>query len=134
MAGMGPSTQPRLNSILALKELGLTLEQIGPLVENEISPEELRGMLIMKRAQVEQSLSAEETRLRHIGAKRCRGREVRPRDWLLPDTAIERERARFWQLHAARERTSGRADDGDHRQVRDQCREPFIFRSHRHLD
>ena len=27
---------PRLNSILALKELGLSLEQIGPLLENEI--------------------------------------------------------------------------------------------------
>jgi DNA-binding transcriptional MerR regulator len=60
---------PRLNSILALKELGLTLEQIGPLLENEISPEELRGMLTMKRAQVEQALRAEETRLRHIESR-----------------------------------------------------------------
>ncbi|MGD9883890.1 MAG: MerR family transcriptional regulator [Reyranella sp.] len=60
---------PRLNSILALKELGLTLEQIGPLLENKISPEELRGMLAMKRAQVEQSLRAEETRLRHIESR-----------------------------------------------------------------
>ncbi|MGE0578236.1 MAG: MerR family transcriptional regulator [Reyranella sp.] len=60
---------PRLNSILALKELGLTLEQIGPLLENRISPEELRGMLAMKRAQVEQSLRAEETRLRHIESR-----------------------------------------------------------------
>ena len=60
---------PRLNSILALKDLGLTLEQIGPLLENEISPEELRGMLTMKRAQVEQSLRAEEIRLRHIESR-----------------------------------------------------------------
>lgn len=60
---------PRLNSILALKELGLTLEQIEPLLENRISPEELRGMLAMKRAQVEQSLRAEETRLRHIESR-----------------------------------------------------------------
>jgi DNA-binding transcriptional MerR regulator len=60
---------PRLNGILALKELGLTLEQIGPLLENEISPKELRGMLTMKRAQVEQSLHAEETRLRHIESR-----------------------------------------------------------------
>jgi DNA-binding transcriptional MerR regulator len=51
---------PRLNSILALKELGLSLEQIGPLLENEISPAELRAMLTMKRAQVEQSLREEE--------------------------------------------------------------------------
>src|SRR5262245_15393079 len=60
---------PRLNRILALKELGLTLEQIGPLLENEISPQELRAMLAMKRAQVEQSLRAEETRLRHIESR-----------------------------------------------------------------
>jgi DNA-binding transcriptional MerR regulator len=60
---------PRLNSILALKELGLSLEQIGPLLENRISPTELRGMLTMKRAQVERSLQEEETRLRHIESR-----------------------------------------------------------------
>ena len=60
---------PRLNRILALKELGLTLDQIGSLLENEISPIELRGMLAMKRAQVEQSLRAEESRLRHIESR-----------------------------------------------------------------
>jgi DNA-binding transcriptional MerR regulator len=60
---------PRLNRILALKELGLTLEQIGPLLENEISASELRGMLIIKRAQVEQSLKEEQARLRHIESR-----------------------------------------------------------------
>jgi DNA-binding transcriptional MerR regulator len=60
---------PRLNSILALKELGLSLEQIGPLLDKEISPTELRGMLTMKRAQVERSLREEETRLRHIESR-----------------------------------------------------------------
>jgi DNA-binding transcriptional MerR regulator len=60
---------PRLNSILALKELGLSLEQIGPLLKNEISPAELRAMLTMKRAQLEQSLREEETRLRHIESR-----------------------------------------------------------------
>ena len=60
---------PRLNSILALKELGLSLEQIGPLLKNELSPAELRAMLTMKRAQLEQSLRAEEARLRHIESR-----------------------------------------------------------------
>jgi len=60
---------PRLNRILALKELGLSLEQIGPLLEEQISPTELRGMLTMKRAQVEQTLRAEEARLRHIESR-----------------------------------------------------------------
>jgi DNA-binding transcriptional MerR regulator len=57
---------PRLNRLLALKELGLTLDQIGPLLDDRVSPDELRGMLTMKRAQVAQSLQAEEDRLRHI--------------------------------------------------------------------
>ena len=60
---------PRLNSILALKELGLSLEQIGPLLKNELSPAELRAMLTMKRAQLEQSLREEEARLRHIESR-----------------------------------------------------------------
>jgi DNA-binding transcriptional MerR regulator len=60
---------PRLNSILALKELGLSLEQIGPLLKDQVSPPELRGMLIMKRAQVEQALRQEEVRLRHIESR-----------------------------------------------------------------
>ena len=60
---------PRLNSILALKELGLSLEQIGPLLKEEISPSELRAMLTMKRAQVERALHEEEVRLRHIESR-----------------------------------------------------------------
>src|ERR1700739_1765752 len=60
---------PRLNSILALQELGLSLEQIGPLLKDDISPAELRGMLIMKRAQVAQGLREKEVRLRHIESR-----------------------------------------------------------------
>jgi DNA-binding transcriptional MerR regulator len=60
---------PRLNRILALKDLGLSLEQIGPLLENQVSSTELRGMLTMKRSQVEQSLRTEEFRLRHIESR-----------------------------------------------------------------
>ena len=60
---------PRLNCILALKDLGLSLEQIGPLLKDELSPAELRAMLTMKRAQVEQSMQEEEARLRHIESR-----------------------------------------------------------------
>lgn len=60
---------PRLNSILALKELGLSLEQIGPLLERDLSPGELRSMLTLKRAQLERSLQEEEARLRHIESR-----------------------------------------------------------------
>lgn len=60
---------PRLNSILALKDLGLSLEQIGPLLKDEISPATLRGMLILKRAEVERALRDEESRLKHIESR-----------------------------------------------------------------
>jgi DNA-binding transcriptional MerR regulator len=60
---------PRLHRILALKELGLTLEQIARLVDEEISTAEIRGMLALKKAQVEQAVHQELARLRHIEAR-----------------------------------------------------------------
>ena len=60
---------PDLNRILAMKELGLTLEQIKRLVADNVSAEELRGMLSLKKAQVEQELHAQIKRLRHIEAR-----------------------------------------------------------------
>lgn len=60
---------PRLNRILALKELGLTLEQIATFLENEVSPAELRGMLATRSAQLEQSLQVAQLRLRHIESR-----------------------------------------------------------------
>jgi len=60
---------PRLNRILALKDLGLSLDQIAKLVDNKISTDEIRGMLMLKKAEVEQSLHEEATRLRHIESR-----------------------------------------------------------------
>lgn len=60
---------PRLNAILALKDLGLTLDQIGSLLADAVSPEALRGMLLLKRAETEQAIQAEEQRLRHIESR-----------------------------------------------------------------
>jgi DNA-binding transcriptional MerR regulator len=60
---------PRLNSILALKELGLSLDQIAKMVDDKIGPEEIRGMLMLKKAELEQSLIAEQSRLRHIESR-----------------------------------------------------------------
>ncbi len=48
---------PRLNRILALKDLGLSLEQVGRLLAVEEPPaSELRGMLAMRRADLEEEL------------------------------------------------------------------------------
>lgn len=63
------SQLPDLNRILALRELGLTLDQIKRLVEENVSAEEIRGMLSLKKAQVEQELHAQVDRLHHIEAR-----------------------------------------------------------------
>lgn len=60
---------PQLNRVIALKEMGLSLAQIKNLLENDISSEALRGMLLMKKAQIEQSLQEEVARLRYIESR-----------------------------------------------------------------
>ncbi|CAM2010115.1 MerR family transcriptional regulator [Acanthopleuribacter pedis] len=60
---------PELNRILALRDLGLSLEQITQLVQKGVSNEEIRGMLLMRKAEVEQDLLASQRRLRGIEAR-----------------------------------------------------------------
>lgn len=60
---------PRLNRILVLKELGLSLEQIARLLQQEASTDELRGMLTLRKAQIEQAVQEELTRLRRVEAR-----------------------------------------------------------------
>ncbi|WP_341898215.1 MerR family transcriptional regulator [Ferrovibrio terrae] len=59
----------RLNRILALKDLGLTLDQVARLIDDKVSTDEIRGMLLLRKAELEQSLSAEAARLRHIESR-----------------------------------------------------------------
>ncbi|MEM8808809.1 MAG: MerR family transcriptional regulator [Cyanobacteria bacterium P01_G01_bin.38] len=56
----------QLNRILALKDLGLSLEQVKRLLDNEVSPDEIRGMLALRKAQIEQTIQAEAARLRAV--------------------------------------------------------------------
>ncbi len=60
---------PRLNRILALKDLGLTLDQVGRMIDDNISTDEIKGMLLMRRAEVEQTLDEETARLDQIEAR-----------------------------------------------------------------
>src|SRR5437899_12364030 len=60
---------PRLNRILVLKELGLSLEHIARLLDQDTSVEEMRGMLSLRKAQIEQSLDEEWERLRVVEAR-----------------------------------------------------------------
>ena len=57
---------PRLNRILALKDLGFPLEQIRLLLADGLAPEQLRAMLTLQRAEVEKRLANEQGRLNRI--------------------------------------------------------------------
>jgi DNA-binding transcriptional MerR regulator len=60
---------PRLNRIIALKDLGLTLDQIAQLLNDNLSAEQLRGMLMMKQADLEQELNEGKLRLMRVAAR-----------------------------------------------------------------
>jgi len=54
---------PRIHRIMALKELGLSLEQIGLMLEDEMSTEQIRGMLRLKQAEIQQQMREEQRQL-----------------------------------------------------------------------
>ena len=60
---------PRLYRILALKDLGLSLEQIGHLLEEGLPPAQLRGMLRLKQAEIQQRVGEEQERLERVEAR-----------------------------------------------------------------
>jgi len=55
-----------LNRIIVLKDLGFTLEQIGPVLNHQVDAAELRGMLLMRRNDAERALASEAQKLRQI--------------------------------------------------------------------
>ncbi|MGH3146904.1 MAG: MerR family transcriptional regulator [Rubrobacter sp.] len=60
---------PRLNRILALKDLGFSLDQVGRLVDDDVPAEQLRGMLTLKQAEIERQLTDGRTRLLRVEAR-----------------------------------------------------------------
>ncbi|MCS0637696.1 MerR family transcriptional regulator [Streptomyces sp. LP05-1] len=59
----------RLNRVIALKELGFTLDQVRTILDERLGPEELRGMLRLRRAELETELAAASARLAHVAAR-----------------------------------------------------------------
>jgi DNA-binding transcriptional MerR regulator len=55
-----------LNRIIVLKDLGFSLEEIGPVLKNQVNAAELRGMLLMRRHDAERALASEAQKLRQI--------------------------------------------------------------------
>lgn len=59
----------RLNRILALKDLGFTLDQISRLLNQDLPISELRGMLKMRREELRQHVQEEMSRLERVEAR-----------------------------------------------------------------
>jgi len=59
----------RLNRILALKDLGFSLEQIASLLDEGLPAAELRGMLRMKQSELQQRVRGEQERLARVEAR-----------------------------------------------------------------
>lgn len=60
---------PRLNTILALKDLGFSLEQIRRLLDEGLSRSQVRAMLEMRRDEAERALETERGRLARVEAR-----------------------------------------------------------------
>lgn len=59
----------RLNRILALRDLGLSLDQIGLVLRDALSAEQLRGMLRLREIEVRQELERVESQLTRVAAR-----------------------------------------------------------------
>jgi DNA-binding transcriptional MerR regulator len=59
----------RLHRILMLKDLGLSLEQIALLLKQTLSTEQLRGMLMIKQAELKQEILDRQEQLQRVEAR-----------------------------------------------------------------
>ena len=59
----------RLNRIIALKDLGFTLEQVAVMLDEKVSAEQLRGMLRLRQAQLHSAIAADTSRLAEVEAR-----------------------------------------------------------------
>jgi len=59
---------PQLNRILVLKDLGFSLEQVRHLLDANLSPVQLRGILLLKQQEARGQIAVEQARLERIEA------------------------------------------------------------------
>lgn len=60
---------PVLNRILALKDLGLSLDEIKGVLAEHLGPAELRGMLVLKRVEIGRRVAEDQARLARVEAR-----------------------------------------------------------------
>ncbi len=75
-----------LNRLIALKDLGFSLDQVHSLLAEPVGPDELRGMLRLRRAELEQEARAVGTRL---AAVESRLRLIEKENTMSPDYVVK---------------------------------------------
>ncbi|MEW2070275.1 MerR family transcriptional regulator [Streptomyces sp. NPDC007346] len=65
----GAAQLARLNRIIALKDLGFTLQQVRAVLDEQVGPQELRGMLRLRRAELMEAAAAATARLAQVEAR-----------------------------------------------------------------
>jgi DNA-binding transcriptional MerR regulator len=58
-----------LNRVIALKDLGFTLQQVKSMIEEKVEPTELRGMLRLRRAELAAQVEQDAARLAQVDAR-----------------------------------------------------------------
>ena len=66
----------QLNQILALKDLGLSLDQIKKMLQSDVSDDEIHGMLLLQKGEMERSIRDDLQRLRRIEARVNQNRAI----------------------------------------------------------
>ncbi len=59
----------RLNRIIALKDLGFRLEQVGAVLDEQVGVDELRGMLRLRQAELAEAMATAAARLTQVEAR-----------------------------------------------------------------
>src|SRR5690349_9469478 len=59
----------RLNRVVALKDLGFTLEQVASIIDEKVGIDELRGMLRLRQAELQTRITADHARLAAVEAR-----------------------------------------------------------------
>ncbi|MET7860435.1 MerR family transcriptional regulator [Streptomyces sp. NPDC005318] len=65
----GAGQLARLNRIIALKDLGFTLQQVQAVLDEQVGPEKLRGMLRLRQVELEAAMAAAAARLGQVEAR-----------------------------------------------------------------
>jgi DNA-binding transcriptional MerR regulator len=87
----------RLHRILALRDLGVRLTEIASLLDSDVGVDELRGMLLLRRAEAHERVAEETDRLTRVEARLRQMEEVSMSEY---DVIVKRVEAE-WVLAAS---------------------------------